>query len=205
VIFREGLKKLLNEKLEVEVVGDTSTQEDAIILLQKKDVDLMILDISLPKTSGFKLIELVNKKYPKVKMLVLTGQKVVEYCRIALKKGALGYALKEDSYHELSKALDVVVSGVEYVSPSLTSAAAEKYFSTNTSLLPDVLTKTEKIVLIHIAEGLSNKEIAKVRGISVRTIETHRAHILKKLKIKNTALLVRYAATHDLIHIEETS
>ena len=138
-------------------------------------------------------------------MLVLTSQKVVEYCRIALKKGASGYALKDDSFSEFLTAINQVLRDEEYVSASLNSAAAEKYFSTNTSLLPDVLTKTEKIVLVHIAEGLSNKEIAKVRGISVRTIETHRAHILKKLKLKNTALLVRYAASHDLIHLDETN
>jgi DNA-binding NarL/FixJ family response regulator len=136
-------------------------------------------------------------------MLVLTMHKVVEYCRIALKRGALGYSLKEDDFNELSKAIDIVMEGKEFISPSITTAAAKRFFATDSSMLPDVLTKTEKLILQKIAEGLSNKEIAKAKNISIRTVETHRAHILKKLKVKNTAGLVRYAISHHLVNHDQ--
>jgi DNA-binding NarL/FixJ family response regulator len=198
-LFRAGLVKLLEAKPEIEIINEFSSAEDSLTFLKDNHVDLIILDIILPKMTGFKLIETIKQKYPKTKMLVLTMHKVVEYCRIALKKGALGYTLKEDDVNHLSISIDAVMNGKEYISPLITSAAAQRFFASETSLLPDVLTKTEKIILEKIAEGMSNKEVAKAQNISVRTVETHRAHILKKLKIKNTAGLVRYAVSHNMV------
>lgn len=202
-VFRAGLIKLLESKPEVKVTGEIDTGEEVMGFLDKNSVDLIILDISLPKLNGLKLLEQIKKKYPKVKVLVLSMHKVVEYTRIALKHGASGYVLKEDAFDQVVNAINAIQEGKEYISPSITSAAAEQFLTADSPLFPEVLTKTEKIVLQHIAEGLSNKEVARALDISVRTVETHRAHILKKLKIKNTAGLVQYAIKHGLIRLNK--
>ena len=200
-LFRAGLIKLLEAKPEIEIIGEIDLGDKVMEFLDNHQVDLIILDIYLPKVNGLKLLEQIKRKHSKPKILVLSMHKVVEYGRIAIKQGADGYVLKEDAFDQVVQAIDSIMSGKEFISNSLTSAAAEHFFQAEGPLFPEVLTKTEKIVLQHIAEGMSNKEVAKTLDISVRTVETHRAHILKKLKIKNTAGLVQYAIKNKMIKL----
>jgi two-component system response regulator NreC len=114
--------------------------------------------------------------------------------------------LKEDAFEELNRAIESIFSSEDnYISPSITKAVADQFLESNHDILPDILTKTEKIVLEKIAGGLSNKQVGQQMGISVRTVETHRAHILKKLKLKNTAGLVQYAVKQNLIQINKAN
>lgn len=201
-VFRAGLIKLLESIPEVEIVDQLDAGEPLANLVKSKPVDLIILDISLPKANGLAIIKELKKQKIKAKILVLSMHKVAEYCRLSLKHGASGYILKEDAFEQVEHAINAIIhEQKQYISPSITALVAEQFFQTETPLLPEILTKTEKIILEKIASGLSNKEIGLTMKTSVRTVETHRAHILKKLKIKNTAGLVRYAIKHNLIGV----
>jgi DNA-binding NarL/FixJ family response regulator len=201
-VFRAGLMKLLESIPEVEVVEQLDAGEPLANILNSKPIDLVILDISLPKANGLAILKELKKEKIKAKILVLSMHKVAEYCRLSLKYGASGYVLKEDAFEQVEHAIKAIVhEQKQYISPSITALVADQFFQTETPLLPEVLTKTEKIILEKIASGMSNKEIGLAMKISVRTVETHRAHILKKLKIKNTAGLVRYAIKHNLVGV----
>lgn len=203
-LFRAGLIKLLESNKTVSIVGELDSGEAIEKLLAQKQVDLVILDISLPRINGLELIGMIRKTSPKTKILVLSMHRVAEYCRLALKRGAKGYILKEDAFDELNRAIEAVFNSDDsYISPSITKAVADQFLISNGDILPDVLTKTEIGILIKIASGLSNKQVALETKTSVRTIETHRAHILKKLKLKNTAGLVQYAIKQNLIKINK--
>lgn len=203
LLFRAGLIKLLESRPDFTVVGQLDSGETLLEFLKNNQVDVIILDISLPGTNGLKLLERIKENFPQVKVLMLSMHRVAEYCRLALKEGASGYVLKEDAFNQVTLAIDAIMRGDQYISPAITAAAAQSFLSNEEGLLPDVLTKTELIVLEKIASGMSNKEVGKQLGTSVRTVETHRAHILKKLGLKNTAGLVQYAIQHHLIRIEK--
>jgi DNA-binding NarL/FixJ family response regulator len=202
VLFRAGLTKLLESTPTFQVIGEVGSGEELLKFLTKHSTNIIILDISLPDTNGIKLMKELHTHYPKIKVLILSMHKVPEYCRLALKEGALGYVLKEDAFDQVINALDMISHGHQYISPAISAAAAEHYLSNN-SMLPDILTKTERKVLELIASGMSNKEVAATLGSSVRTVETHRAHILKKLHLKNTAGLVQFALKNHLIQSEK--
>ncbi len=205
-IFRAGLVKLLEENQNINIVAEFDSGEKLLPYLIANEVDLVILDISLPKTNGLELLNQIKEKRINTNILVLSMHKVADYCRLALKRGAKGYILKEDAFDQLNQAItSIIEQNKTYISPSITNAAAEEFFATTNSILPEVLTKTEKIILEKIASGLSNKEVSSKMGISVRTVETHRAHILKKLNIKNTAGLVQYAIKNNLIQLHKVS
>lgn len=202
-LFRAGLMKLFEAKSDVEIAGQLESGEGLLEYLDSHLIDIVILDISLPGLNGLKLLAQIKEKFPHTKVLILSMHKVAEYCRLALRQGASGYILKEDAFNQVAAAIDAIVSGGQYISPSITAAAAQSFLANENSLLPDVLTKMERVVLEKIASGMSNKEVAKNLEISVRTVETHRAHVLRKLGIKNTAGLVQYAVQHHLIRIEK--
>jgi DNA-binding NarL/FixJ family response regulator len=204
-VFRAGLIKLLEAKPEVEIVGEIDSGDDVIPFLEKNSTDLVILDISLPGTNGLKLLDQIKKKRIKTKILILSMHKVADYCRLALKHGAVGYILKEDAFDQVIKAIEAIHQGERYISPAMKSAAAETFLHAEDNMLPELLTKTERVVVRYIAEGMSNKEVAKIMDISVRTVETHRAHILKKIKVKNTAGLVQYAIKHGFVKLNHLS
>jgi len=204
-VFRAGLIKLLEAKPEIQVVGEIDSGDKVICFLEKTPVDLVILDISLPEVNGLKLLDQIKKKHLKAKILVLSMHKVADYCRLALKHGAAGYILKEDAFDQVANAIESIQKGEKYISPSMKAAAAETFLHAEENMLPELLTKTERVVVRYIAEGMSNKEVAKIMDISVRTVETHRAHILKKLKVKNTAGLVQYAIKHGFVKLNHLS
>ncbi len=200
-VFRAGLIKLLEAKPEIKVVGEIDSGNEVFNFLETTPVDLVILDISLPGINGLKLLDQIKKKHLKPKILVLSMHKVADYCRLALKHGAAGYILKEDTFDQVANAIESIRRGEKYVSPSMKAAAAESFLHAEENILPELLTKTERVVVRYIAEGMSNKEVAKTMDISVRTVETHRAHILKKIKVKNTAGLVQYAIKHGFVKL----
>ncbi len=200
-VFRAGLIKLLEEKPEIEIIGELDSGDQVVEFLENHQVDLTILDISLPEINGLKLLDIIKKKHIKTKILILSMHKVAEYCRLAIKHGAAGYVLKEEAFDQVVKAIETISQGEKYISPAMKAVAADSFLHTEENMLPELLTKTERVVVRYIAEGMSNKEVAKTMDISVRTVETHRAHILKKIKIKNTAGLVQYAIKHGFVKI----
>ncbi len=196
ILFRQGMKRIIEEMPETKVVGEASDGQEAIELVKKLLPDLAILDISMPKIGGIEACREIKRLFPNVKLLVLTMHKDREYFYQALSAGAQGYLLKEDSDEELFTAIGTIRKGAIYVTKALTgviSTDISALFRGAERKLSRSLTTREREVLKFISEGKSNSEVAEILRISVRTVETHRANIMNKLDLKNTAELVRYA------------
>jgi DNA-binding NarL/FixJ family response regulator len=201
LLFRQGMKRIINAMPEMRVVGEASEGQEAIELVRKLLPDLAILDISMPKLSGIEACREIRRLFPDVKILVLTMHKDREYLYQAISAGAQGYLLKEDSDEELFAAIGTIRKGAIYVTKALAGVVStdiSALFRGGERHLPRSLTAREREVLKFICEGKSNSEVAEVLRISVRTVETHRANMMNKLDLKNTAELVRYAVQNGL-------
>jgi DNA-binding NarL/FixJ family response regulator len=201
LLFRQGMKRIINAMPEMRVVGEASDGQEAIELVRKLLPDLAILDISMPKLSGIEACREIRRLFPDVKILVLTMHKDREYLYQAISAGAQGYLLKEDSDEELFAAIGTIRKGAIYVTKALAGVVStdiSALFRGGERHLPRSLTAREREVLKFICEGKSNSEVAEVLRISVRTVETHRANMMNKLDLKNTAELVRYAVQNGL-------
>jgi len=185
-LFRLGLRKIIEGVVDLEVTGEAGDGLELMSLLQTTVPHLVILDISMPRLRGIEAVREVKKRFPAVKVLVLTMHR--EYLHQALSAGAEGYLLKEDADRELFSAIDKIRQGKSYISPRLREELAQDEVP-----VPEPLSGRETEILNLIAGGKSNREIATLLYISVRTVEAHRATILSKLNLHNTADLVRYA------------
>ena len=197
-MFRQGLKRILEERSDLEVVGEVDCGLELLKLLEKLVPDLVILDISMPNLRGLEAIHEIKMDYPKLKILVLTMHKDQEYLYQAITAGAEGYLLKEDADSELFSAIDRVRQGKIYVSPNLSEGLTDNWIKISRgdqgpSFGPERLTIREREVLKLIAEGKTGKEIGDLLFISARTAERHRANIMEKLNMKKIADLVKYA------------
>jgi DNA-binding NarL/FixJ family response regulator len=194
-LFRRGLKGLLEKEADLKVIAEAGDGIELIALLKSKKLapHLVILDISMPNLRGIEAIREIKAINPKVKILIVTMHKDKEYLYEALTAGADGYFLKMDAHSELFAAIDKIRNGKIYVSPHLTEKLEDGWEHIRRGLDKSILTNREKEVLKLIAEGHSNKEIGDVLFVSVHTVERHRANIMKKLNIKKTADLVKYA------------
>ena len=186
VLIRQGLAGLIKEVAGLEVIGEVGDGIELLSLLTAVTPHMVILDISMPNLRGIEAVHAIKKKYPDVKLLVLTMHK--EYLQQAMSAGADGYLLKEDADRDLFSAIENIRQGRAYISPRLAGELLGQWVS---SVEP--LSSREKAVLKLIVEGKSNREIAETLFISVRTVESHRAAILKKLNLNSTADLVKYA------------
>jgi len=198
-ILRESLIMLLGQENDIEVVGEA---QDGIIVeeeVRKKIVDVLILDISMPKRSGIDVAKNLLKQFPNLKIIFLTMHKSEEILAEAFTNGAKGYVLKENAFEELIKAIHAVMENKVYVS-SLLAPTLLHGFLENEKKGND-LSLREREVLKLIAEGYSNKEISNMLMISIKTVETHRASIMRKNNFKNITELVLYAARNHLIEI----
>jgi RNA polymerase sigma factor (sigma-70 family) len=197
VLFRHGLRRILSERNDLEIVGEVGDGLELLALLNKTAPHLVLLDISMPNLRGIEAIPEIRQVRPEVKILILTMHKDVEYLCQAVSAGADGYLLKEDAERELFSAIDTLQQGRIYVSPSLAEQSMQNWASLrrgeSDSHLAESLTVREREILKLIAEGKSNKEIGDLLCISVRTVERHRANMMSKLKIRKTAELVQYA------------
>jgi DNA-binding NarL/FixJ family response regulator len=197
VMFRQGLKRILQEMADVEVVGEAGDGLELLALLNKIVPDMVILDISMPKLRGIEAIHEIGKIHPEVKVLILTMHKDRDFLQQAIAAGANGYLLKEDAEQEVFSAIEAIRAKKMYVSPllagELTDDWAQIYRGERKSLFVEILTPREREVLKLIAEGKSNKEIADLLFISIHTVIRHRANLTDKLNLKKTADLTKYA------------
>jgi len=201
ILFRQGMKRIIDEMPETQVVGEANDGQEAIELVKKLLPDLAILDISMPKLGGIEACRQIRHLFPNVKILVLTMHKDREYLYHAISAGAQGYLLKEDSDEELFAAIGTIRKGAIFVTKALAGVVStdiSALFRGGKRRLSRSLTVREKEVLKFISEGKSNSEVAEVLRISIRTVETHRANIMNKLDLRNTAELVRYAIQNAL-------
>jgi two-component system, NarL family, response regulator NreC len=196
-LIRQGLKALL-ETQGFQVVGEASDGQESLHLAEKTRPDVAILDISMPVLNGVDAARQLKKISPNVKIVLLTQHDEDQYVTEALRVGAKGYVLKSQAANDLVQAIREVCRGSVYLSPSISRTVVDAYVS-KTYVSTDPLSGRERQVLQLVGEGKSTKDVAMTLGISVKTAESHRARLMKKLDIHETASLVRYAIRRGLI------
>ena len=202
LLFREGMKRLIDEMPGVEVIGEASDGLELLALLKQSSPDLAIIDISMPNLRGIEAAREITTLYPRTEVLILTMHKSKEYLYHSISAGAKGYLLKEDSDAELFSAIKTIRNGGIYLTHTMAGELAEdlsQILGGKGQIRGELLTTREREVLKLIAEGKSNHEIAELLYISRRTAENHRANIMKKLKARKPADLVRYASERGII------
>lgn len=201
-LIRHGIKNIIKADAELQVVGEASSGEAIMASLESLDVDLIILDISMPGIGGMETIGKVKEKYPWVKILMLTMYKNKQYFYNAIAAGADGYLMKDDSDGELLVAIKRVLSGKNYISPHMVEDFADDVITMyrNEKKSPfQELTKREKEILQFIVKGLTSKQIAERLHLSQRTVDNHRANLLRKFNRKNSVEMVNYAVRNGFI------
>jgi DNA-binding NarL/FixJ family response regulator len=194
-LLRAGLRSRLEKERGIEVVGEADSAERAIVLARALQPDLVLLDLLLPRTNGFDAIPELARVAPDARVIVVSSQTAASSIRRAISAGAAGYVPKRASDRELVSAIEQVRSGSRYVDPELGATLVVDEVS---SALED-LSERERDVLQLLALGHTNQEIGKKLYISVRTVDTHRAHIMRKLELGTRAELVLFALAHGLI------
>jgi DNA-binding NarL/FixJ family response regulator len=198
-ILRHGLRKLISEDTGFDIVGEAGDGQELLTLLAQVPCDIVLMDLSMPVMNGFQALEVIKKDYPLVRVLLLTMHNSHEYFKQAVNRGADGYILKEDVYESLLWALNTILAGHKAFSPKLASMLVGELFTPDKiDAELEILSRRELEVLHHLANGGTSRAIAEKLGISARTVESHRAHIMEKLGLKNTASLVRFAIDHKL-------
>lgn len=204
-IVRQGLRKLLETEQGLQVVGEASDGLEAAQMVENLRPDILVVDVMMPGMNGLEVTRQVRKRSPKTRVIVLSMHADNGYVLEALRSGAKGYVLKESVVEELVQAIHQAIAGRRYLSHSLSERAIEGYVrqSESSSLEPlDLLTLREKEVLHLVAEGLSNSHIAQQLSISRRTVEMHRANLMRKLGLRSQAQLLRYALNQGTLPLE---
>ena len=191
-LIREGFRSLLNKNERFEIVGIAENGKELVDLAGKELPDIILSDISMPVMNGMDAIEQIRNLYPSIKSVILTMHEEREYVINALRIGVHGYIIKNVERFDLEKAIITIFEGGKYFSPIVTNILAESVVRPELPAISD-LTAREKEVLELVAQGHSTKQIADKLGIGTRTVESHRVNMLKKMKVNNTAELVRKA------------
>jgi DNA-binding NarL/FixJ family response regulator len=201
-LIRAGISALLERMEHIEVVGEAGDGSEAMRLIEKLTPDVILLDLQMPGLSGFEVLEQTAARFPKVRIIVLSVHDAEDYAQRSLRAGAAGYLPKSAASTELARAIDQVVRGEQYLPTTLARTPPTEPGSRPES--PQLeLTPRQREVLTLIAEGYSTKNIARALGISVKTVETHRAQLMDRLDIHDVASLVRYAIKMKLVSLEE--
>jgi len=202
-ILREGLRALISSEPNLDVVGEAEDGRDAIHCVETLTPDLVLMDLSMPRMDGLDAIKEIKKRYPETKVLALTVHKTEEYILATLRAGADGYVLKDATQDELLMAIRSVLGGKSYLSPGASEKVIEGYLDSRktlkTSTSWDTLTPREREILKLIAEGYKNRDIADYLFVSVKTVEKHRANLMKKLDLHTTSALTAFAMEKGLV------
>lgn len=196
-VFSEGLRALL-ESGAVEVVGEARDGLEALKAARRLTPDVAIVDIGLPRMNGLDFVRALAREVPSARRIVLTMHSEEDYVLHALRAGAQGYVLKSQAFADVTKAIETVMSGSVYLSPSVARTVVDASLGRD-GTPRDPLTSRERGVLQLVAEGRTNKEIAHLLSISIKTVEAHRTAMMRKLDMHETASLVRYAIRRGLI------
>jgi two-component system response regulator NreC len=202
-VVRSGLKLLLDGQDDIEVVGEAGNAKDAIFRTRELKPDMILLDVTMPDVGGIEVLPQLLKDAPEAKVLMLSMQDEPGYVRKAFAAGASGYVLKEAADEEVVTAIRELADGGSYVHPALGARMVAADAAARAAAEADPLSDREREILRLLALGHTNQEIAKMLYISVRTAETHRAHIMQKLRLTTRAELVRHALAHDLLTAAE--
>jgi two-component system response regulator NreC len=202
-LVRQGLRKILEERADWEVVAETSDGREAVRQGLALQPDVAILDIGMPLMNGIEATRQIVRRSPTVRVLILSMHSNEAYIIQALKAGAKGYLLKDSADVDLVRAVASVAAGKSFFSPAVSKVMLDDYVrhlsEKGVADRYDSLSEREREIFQLIAEGHSNKEIADILSVSPATVETHRAHILQKLDVHNTAELVLYAVRRGVV------
>lgn len=199
-IVRQGLRQILEVQDDLRVLGEAADGYAAVDLCERLRPDIILMDIWMPHLSGVDATRRIKKSVVETKVLILSMHKARTYVEQVLRAGASGYLLKDMGASEVVSAIRAVRDGQCYLSPSITQQVLDALAKPGSAETPaDVLTDREREVLQNIAEGLSSKEIAGLLGVSLKTIEAHRANLMDKLGIHKVSGLVRFAIREGLV------
>lgn len=202
-VVRKGIASCLSQHANLEIIGEAADGREALRKAREMLPDIVLMDIDMPHMNGLAVTDLLRKDAPKVKVLILSMHSNTDYVLRIIQSGARGYVLKDASTEELLRAISAVNSGEAFFSPEVARAALNQYVKGTGTPNSEAqqLTNREREVLVHIADGLSNKEIASQLGVGVRTVETHRERIMRKLNIHSVAGLTKFAISQGLVSL----
>ncbi len=190
----EGIQSILESYDDVEVIATLSDGREIIERVEALNPDVILLDLNMPGIGGLSTTEILLERRPETRILILSMHDSPEYISSALSHGALGYVLKDVPTDEIKKAIDAIMAGERYLCTGAKGALVP-----NDSTERQQLTNREQTILLQLAQGKSNRDVAEALDISVRTVETHRKNIKRKLGISSTAGLTRYAMEHGVL------
>ncbi len=205
-IVRQGLHILLQAERDFSIIGETGDGLEAVQLVERLQPDVLVLDLMMPSLNGLEVTRQVTKRSPQTRIIILSMHANEAYVREALRNGAAGYVLKESSAADLVQAVREAIAGRRYLSPPLSERAIDAYVQKAEAATLDVydtLTTREREVLHLVAEGNTIGTIASRLFISPRTVETHRTNLMRKLSLRTSAELVRYALQRGLLPLEK--
>jgi DNA-binding NarL/FixJ family response regulator len=202
-LLRAGLRALLAQEPDIEIVGEADNGPDALRLISTLAPDLVLMDLTMPRTNGIEAIAEIKQCNRNTKILVLTLHRAEEYIHQSLKAGADGYILKDATHDELRVAIRSVLNGKTYLSPDISSVVISGYLGSgkNAGVTSawETVTNRERQVLKLVAEGCPNKSIAGHLSLSVKTVEKHRSNLMKKLDLHNASMLTAFAIAKGLV------
>lgn len=201
-LVRAGIRRILESRAGCVVVGEAADGIEAIDLLRQIDADVLVLDLKMERRDGIEVLRVAKVERPDLKVIVLTMHAGREYVVRAMEEGADGYLLKDSAVQDLAAAIDAVMAGRTYFSPAIQQQMAA-ILKGRSPATPDLraLTDREREVLILLARGLSTKEIATTLDIGTRTVETHRANVMRKLGVRSVALLTQVAIREGIVDL----
>jgi len=201
-VVRKGISLCLAQRENLVIIGEAGNGREALRLARELNPDLVLMDINMPEMNGLAVTEMLQRDLPGIKVLVLSGYGHLDSVMRILQAGAQGFVLKEAPPEELVTAIETVQAGGTYFSSNVAQTALNRFMSHN-GAPPGApqLTNREREVLTQIAEGLSNKEIAAQLGVGVRTVETHRERIMRKLDIHHVAGLTKFAIARGWVSV----
>ena len=200
-MVREGIRSLLAGEKDMQVIAETGTGREGVRLAEKLAPDVVIMDIGMSDLNGIEATRQITDKNAGVKILILSMHSDQRFVERTLKAGAVGYLLKDCSFEELVRAIRTVMAEKTYLSPGIAGAVVRDYIEISSAEVPSI-TSREREVLQLITEGRSTREIAGLLFISVKTVETHRQQIMRKLRLRTVAELTKYAIREGLTTLD---
>ncbi|MDQ3291083.1 MAG: response regulator transcription factor [Bacteroidota bacterium] len=203
-LVRNGIRSLLENSADLEIVGEAQNGAEALTKVKELSPDVLLIDIAMPVMTGIEATSQVSKLYPGTRCLVLSMHHDEDYILKSVEAGAYGYLLKDNTREEMLRAIRNVANGEKYFSPSVSNVIVESYLQKlkepeTPPASKKKISKQEKAVLKFIVEGANSREIAEKLNLSVRTVDNHRASMMKRLKVKNAVELVRKALDEKLV------
>lgn len=202
VLIREGIRQLLEFDGTIEVIGEVNDGEECLEKISVFMPDILLLDINMPKINGVEVLSEIRKKNLPVKVLMLTVHDEVDYLVKTVDIGVDGYIVKDSGSAELKKAINCIMNGEKYIQPNLIPALNKRLVARDSDIDKiELLTKREMEVLIHVANGMFNKEIANSLNISERTVKNHISSIFKKIDVNDRTQAAVFAIKNDIIKL----